>query len=439
MASPKAFASSIEVKESKIVIDGAYLLSMASRAESVCGDLIKKKDARALSTADRVTPKTGPEFKSPFITEWLKIERKKLDYLLSKHPTLPQGTKENNVRKWTAQEVAELTVKISEILGSPLPKRSDSQLGVTMALGNLKGGVSKSLLSIVAAQCMALMGLKVLFIDTDSQANSTRHLGINPNDFSEEETLICIYPESGGGTKDAVANSREALMSVIQPTYFHNLDIIPANSGLHQVEVRLSSLIMNNRDLAKEGRVPDAQFWEFFDEALKPAREAYDVIVIDTPPSFSYGLLNTLYACDGFVCPIPPRLSDMGSTASFWNLTGDLMEMIDRVSGAGKSSHESKKYAFVDVIITMVNGRWLGTPFMIDQINQSYGNHVMTTTIPDSDAIRNCAATNETLIDRSSPIGNRENFNKALSSLIDFSKHVHSRVTESWPTRRKDA
>lgn len=439
MASPKAFSSSIEVKESKIAIDGSYLLSMGEHAESICSDLIKKKDPRALSTTDRVAPKGGPEFKSPFITEWLKIERKKLDYLLSKHPTLPQGTKENNVRKWTAQEVAELTVKISEILGSPLPKRAANQLGVTMALSNFKGGVAKSYLSIVAAQCMALMGLKVLFIDTDAQANSTRHLGVDPNQFREDETILCIYPEAAAGTKQAIEDSRAALMGVIQPTYFHNLDIIPANSGLHQIEVRLSSLIMNNRDLAKAGHVPDAQFWEFFDSALMPAREIYDLIVIDTPPSFSYGLLNTLYACDGFVCPIPPRLSDMGSTASFWNLTGDLMEMIDRVSGAGKSIHESKKYAFVDVIITMVNGRWLGTPFMIDQINQSYGNHVMTTTIPDSDAIRNCAATNETLIDRSSPIGNRENFNKALSSLIDFSKHVHSRVTESWPTRKKEA
>lgn len=422
-----------EIKESKFSIDGSYLSEMSDRADEVCATLIKKKDSRALSTSDRVTPKTGPQFKSPFITEWLKIERKKLDYLLSKHPSLPQGQKENNVRYWTASEVAELTLKISEILGSPLPRRQSNQLAVTMAFANFKGGVAKTLSACVAAQCLALMGLKVLFIDTDAQANATRHFGVDPNEYGEDDTILSIYPESGESSKENAKLSREALKNAILPTYFHNLDLIPANSSLHQVEVRLSSLIFNNKLMLNAGMVPEAQFWETFDTALTDVRREYDVIIIDTAPSFSYGLLNTLFACDGFVCPVPPRLSDMGSTSAFWSLLGDVLQMIDRMSKSGKSSVKSKKYAFVDVLITMVNGRWLGTPFMIDQINKSYGNHVLTTTIPDSDAIRNCAAQNETLIDRSSPIGNRENFNKALSSLIDFSKHIHSRVTESWP------
>src|SRR4051812_41092494 len=56
-------------------------------------------------------------------------------------------------------------------------------LGIVIGIGNQKGGVGKSTNTVHIAAALGEQGYKVLIIDLDPSAGSTKHLGIPPEGF----------------------------------------------------------------------------------------------------------------------------------------------------------------------------------------------------------------------------------------------------------------
>src|SRR3546814_9977915 len=63
----------------------------------------------------------------------------------------------------------------------PRSTRTDTLFPYTTLFRSLKGGSSKTTLTIHLAQYLALRGLKVLLIDLDAQASASHYLGLSPD------------------------------------------------------------------------------------------------------------------------------------------------------------------------------------------------------------------------------------------------------------------
>ena len=165
-----------------------------------------------------------------------------------------------------------------------------------ITFSNVKGGVGKT---TTAANLAAVLahdhGRRVLAVDLDPQSNLTLGLGIDP--LSLQATVYDVLH------KPAIA--RQVTVS----TQVHGLDLLPANLDLAGAEVELSAKVGRELRLRR---------------ALESLGDAYDDVLIDTPPSLGLFTQNALMAARYVVSPVEP---------SFYALhaLGQLRQMIDEI------------------------------------------------------------------------------------------------------------
>jgi len=146
-------------------------------------------------------------------------------------------------------------------------------LSTVIALANQKGGVGKTTTAINLGAALARHGKRVLIFDFDPQANSTAGLGARGD---------------GQSTYDVVLGSAHA-HDIVAPTSVEGLAIAPATPELAGAEVELVPM------MAREFRLK---------RALADARDAYDYVLIDCPPSLGLLTVNALTAADEVIVPV---------------------------------------------------------------------------------------------------------------------------------------
>ncbi|HSO31467.1 MAG TPA: ParA family protein [Labilithrix sp.] len=140
-----------------------------------------------------------------------------------------------------------------------------------LAIFNHKGGTGKTTTSVSIAAGLAMKGLKVLLVDTDSQGNVGVSLGVKA-----ERTLYHVLV-MGLKPQDVAVKVRE------------NLDLLPSNETLAAAELYLAG--RQNRDRILKDR-------------LASAASHYDVIILDCSPSLSLLNQNALVFADGILVPV---------------------------------------------------------------------------------------------------------------------------------------
>ena len=152
----------------------------------------------------------------------------------------------------------------------------------TTAILNLKGGVAKTTTAINMAAILAKnYGKKVLLIDADSQCNVTEFFG--GEDTGESMASILR------GSKH-YDNPEIYAVLAIQPTGIENLDLIPGDETLMDMDLSAAS----------QGTV-DVNVLRALVEGV---REQYDYVLIDCPPAFNAASAAALVAADDVVIPI---------------------------------------------------------------------------------------------------------------------------------------
>ena len=148
-----------------------------------------------------------------------------------------------------------------------------------IAVVNQKGGVGKTTTTINLGASLATIGLRVLVVDIDPQGNLTSGVG----------------QKGRSGTSGTVHEALTAHEPAADPEAFtvatdtRGLSLIPADRQLTGAEIEL---------------VPLPRREERLRLLLNAARDLYDFILIDCPPSLGLLTLNGLVAADAVLIPL---------------------------------------------------------------------------------------------------------------------------------------
>ena len=148
-----------------------------------------------------------------------------------------------------------------------------------IAVTNQKGGVGKTTTAINLAAALAIAGRTVLLVDCDPQGNATSGVGQKGQ------------RGEGGTIYEALTQSEPASAAdrFIIATGIDGLSLIPATRDLSGAEIELISVPDRERRLEK---------------LLRPLRDRFDYIIIDSPPSLGLLTLNALVAADRVLIPL---------------------------------------------------------------------------------------------------------------------------------------
>ena len=141
---------------------------------------------------------------------------------------------------------------------------------------NLKGGVGKSVTAINLADCFARRGRRVLVIDLDKQANTTKYY--NRLDYQAVDV-------------GDVLTGKASVTMAMRGTEEKNVLILPANM----------SLLNANREIMLDTLHPQQSRLR---DALEEVEGLFDVVLMDCPPDLDMGAINALCAADWVLIPV---------------------------------------------------------------------------------------------------------------------------------------
>jgi chromosome partitioning protein len=370
--------------------------NQAERAAAMMGQV----RAAMLSPSTR---KSAPHFNLSQLAELCGVEKGSLSHRITRGD-LPSGrlNDSGSRREFTLVQAREWIREYRKDM-----QRPEGAEAVTIAIGNFKGGVSKTTSAMILAQGLTLLGLKVLVIDTDPQGSLTTLFGILPD--TEVEEHHTILPLASG--------AETSIRYAIQPTYWDGIDLVAAAPLLFGAEFVLP---------ARQTQEANFEFWRVLDLGIDDVRPDYDVIVIDTPPALSYTTINAFMASNGIIMPLPPNALDFASAAQFWNLFSDLTHELLTKRGLNKD------FDFIHVLLSRVDSADSATNIVRQWIGQTYAEKVLPVEIPKTAVTGVAAAEFGTVYDVSRYDGSQKTFKRARDAYDTFVRYISGSIRAVW-------
>lgn len=214
----------------------------------------------------------------------------------------------------------------------PEPSSPDPSRPATIfALCNQKGGVGKTTSTISLGAALVETGRKVLLVDSDPQGSLTVGLGFNAHDLD-----MSIY--------DALMDPSVTYEDIVQKTSISGLDLLPANIDLSAAEMQLVSEVGREQAMAR---------------VLAPARDEYDIVLIDCQPSLGLLTVNALTAANGVIIPLECEYFALRGVALLKDTIDKVKERTNfglQITGLLGTMYDSRTLHGREVLKTLVEG-----------------------------------------------------------------------------------
>jgi chromosome partitioning protein len=227
----------------------------------------------------------------------------------------------------------------------------------TIAVLSLKGGTGKTTTVRTLADVLRLLGLAVLTVDLDPQGNLSDYFDI----ARDASPTVADVLNGEAKAKEAIHDG-----------------VIPSSPNLAEVERALSGRMGREVVLKK---------------ALKEQRKAYDVILIDCPPSLGLLTVNGLVAADYAL---------ISAEAQYFALQA--------VSGALELIEQAREYyndelEFLGVLMNIADMRTTHSRDAYAQLSEAFGEKLFATVIRASIAYAESAEKALSILDHRPDLG----------------------------------
>ena len=300
-------------------------------------------------------------------------------------------------------------LRMREVLGAS-PVRAPLDVPAIIAVQNFKGGVGKSTVTTHLAHYFAVQGYRVLVVDCDSQATTTTLFGFNPHfNITREETL---YPYL------SIDPTQADLLYAVKRTPWPNVDLIPSNLELFDVEYELAAAGSDG------GSVLAARFRKL-KRGLSDLARDYDIVLLDPPPALGTISLAVMQAANALLVPLAATTPDFCSTVQFLSM---MDQVLHQLTGAGIEVD----YQFVRLICSKFDGNDPSHAMVRAIMEQSFGPALLPVPILESAEISHAAMRMMTVYELEKPIGTPKTHKRSRANLDEALRQVEQLVRQSW-------
>lgn len=218
---------------------------------------------------------------------------------------------------------------------------------MTISVASQKGGVGKTTTSITLAAGLGRQGKRILLVDIDSQANSSKVLLKDYPKIAKDDTIYTTILE------------RKPLP--VHTTDIPGVDIVPSHILLSNTDIELTT--------AKDHR--EARLKTHLDTIASN----YNHVIIDCPPTLSWLTINAFTASNKVLVVVSPGYFEL-----------------DSINQINKTLHEVKEYFnptlnLLGYLFTMSDPT-INSRTSLQILRQSYTSQVLNTIIPRNTDIR---------------------------------------------------